>query len=722
MEEIKVSVIVPVYNAEEHLSQCLDTIVNQTLKEIEIICVDDGSTDHSLEILNQYAQKDIRIKVIRQKNQYAGVARNNGLKVAQGEYVIFLDSDDFFKEDLLEKTYNQGKKVGADVVLYGAKRFDTESGEYIEQSHYFHREYAPGEVFSKKDIPDRIFTITSPCPWTKLFRRQFILERNITFQDLQSSNDVCFVLVAMALADRVSYVDEALVYYRIGQTKNLQSIKTKEPTLFLRAYEAVYDRLIDEGVFQEVERSFVNTTVSGCIYNLDSVKTEGARIEIYRELCNHHFSRMGLLEHPLNYYTMPRNAQRLRGAKYIVEWYDHMADKNEEKNFKVVIDHREKNIVPDVSVIVPVYNVAPYLRQCLDSLKKQTLKSIEIICVNDGSTDNSFEILCEYAEQDKRFVVCTQKNSGLSATRNVATKQARGNYLYFMDSDDLLDLAALEELAGEAKRQDLEVLYCDGVCFSESEDCQEQYESNKNYYIRKHHYAGIWRGKDLMAAMLKNEEYRVQVSLQLIKRTYYEHNGLSFYEGIVHEDNIFNYQCMLNAERTGYIPRQFFYRRYRAGSIMTKRVSFANAYGYFCCFLEMERCLTRLNLDDTCKGAALEIMYRVLWGARNSFKQLSAEEKNTIYGLPLHERMLFRLYVSNVCDLKENWEQAKRDKENLNRRLQNEIEAKKSLEANMEAKVKKLEERITGLETSETFMVGKVIMWLPRKIKGFLKI
>ena len=135
MEEIKVSVIVPVYNAEEHLNQCLDTIVNQTLKEIEIICVDDGSTDNSLEILNQYAQKDTRIKVIQQKNQYAGVARNNGLKIARGEYVIFLDSDDFFKEDLLEKTYNQGKKVDADIVLFGAKCFDNESGDYIEKPH-----------------------------------------------------------------------------------------------------------------------------------------------------------------------------------------------------------------------------------------------------------------------------------------------------------------------------------------------------------------------------------------------------------------------------------------------------------------------------------------------------------------------------------------------------------------------------------------------------------
>ena len=98
----KVSVILPVYNAGKYLHQCMDSIVNQTLKDIEIICVDDGSSDNSLEILRQYAEKDERVKVIAQANGGAGAARNNGLRAATGEYLSFLDSDDFFELDMLE--------------------------------------------------------------------------------------------------------------------------------------------------------------------------------------------------------------------------------------------------------------------------------------------------------------------------------------------------------------------------------------------------------------------------------------------------------------------------------------------------------------------------------------------------------------------------------------------------------------------------------------------
>ena len=126
----KVSVIIPVYNAEKYLRECLDSVVNQTLREIEIICVDDGSTDASLEILEEYAAKDNRVKVLRQQNQYAGVARNNGMAAASGEYYMFLDADDFFEPELLEELYTKAAELRADVCLCGADKFDVRTGEF----------------------------------------------------------------------------------------------------------------------------------------------------------------------------------------------------------------------------------------------------------------------------------------------------------------------------------------------------------------------------------------------------------------------------------------------------------------------------------------------------------------------------------------------------------------------------------------------------------------
>ena len=118
-----------VYNVENYIEECLDSLINQTLKEIEIICVDDGSTDGTLKLLYKYEEADSRVKIIQQQNQYAGVARNNGMKHAVGEYIIFLDSDDFFEKTMLEKIYNEAKRKEADLLFFCFKVFDDEKKE-----------------------------------------------------------------------------------------------------------------------------------------------------------------------------------------------------------------------------------------------------------------------------------------------------------------------------------------------------------------------------------------------------------------------------------------------------------------------------------------------------------------------------------------------------------------------------------------------------------------
>ena len=148
----KVSVIVPVYNIEVHLKQCLDSIVAQTINDLEIICVDDGSTDTSLQILQKYAAEDSRFRIITQANAGPGAARNAGLKIATGEFLIFLDSDDWFEADFLELMVKRAEETAADVTICRAVEFDAGTGTDIASEWMLKTQYLPGNVFSPIDI------------------------------------------------------------------------------------------------------------------------------------------------------------------------------------------------------------------------------------------------------------------------------------------------------------------------------------------------------------------------------------------------------------------------------------------------------------------------------------------------------------------------------------------------------------------------------------------
>ena len=267
----KVSVIIPVYNVENYLEQCLDSVINQTLKDIEIILVDDGSTDSSLSICNEYAQKDSRITVLTQQNKGAGAARNMGLERATGEYLSILDSDDYFELNMLEKMYNKAQSTEADIVVCDVNHFDNALMEikYIEA---INKSVIPKkEVFNYKDFPNYIFNCFQNWTWNKLFKREFIQKNNIQFQEIQRTNDLYFTCCALVLAARISYLDERMVCYRIGTTSNAQSTNYKAPTDFAKAFIKLKDFLEQKNIYNEVKSSYINWAVSGCLYNLHTL-------------------------------------------------------------------------------------------------------------------------------------------------------------------------------------------------------------------------------------------------------------------------------------------------------------------------------------------------------------------------------------------------------------------------------------------------------------------
>ena len=188
------SVVIPVYCAEKTLIQCLNSICAQTLKDFEIICVDDGSTDNSLDILNTYASKDRRFHILHQENQGAGVARNLGLSYATGKYVVFLDADDYFMPRLLELAYKKAEATCSDIVLYAAKQYNQEKNVSFLAPWILKTKCLPWKkCFSADEVADVLFQITTPEPWSKMFRLDFIRRENLHFQALKNANDVFFV-------------------------------------------------------------------------------------------------------------------------------------------------------------------------------------------------------------------------------------------------------------------------------------------------------------------------------------------------------------------------------------------------------------------------------------------------------------------------------------------------------------------------------------------------
>ena len=243
------SVIIPVYNVEKYLGECLDSVLGQTLRDIEVICVDDGSTDGSPAMLEKYAAKDPRVKVLRQENSGAGVARNTGLSVASGDYLFFCDPDDWCDRDMLRVMYGRAVKDRCDVVLAGMIRHNCACAH--PSFSYPARKLVglPG-VFPGRDACDFIFVAARANPWNKLFRRAFVKERKIEFQAQKRENDLFFSYVTVALAERIGVVDDAYYHYRMGRTGSLQACGGSDgsPLLWIDAFRAVRARLEQEGV------------------------------------------------------------------------------------------------------------------------------------------------------------------------------------------------------------------------------------------------------------------------------------------------------------------------------------------------------------------------------------------------------------------------------------------------------------------------------------------
>lgn len=299
---LDVSVIVPIYNDEKYLEECLDSLINQTLKNIEIICVDDGSTDSSLEILKKYAEHDNRIIVLQQSNQGAGVARNNGLAIAKGEYLFFLDSDDVFELNMCELMLNNARAHNLDVLVCRSNRFDTNSGVIEKTPWTINKQLIPeNRPFNSQDIQSQFFDIFIWWPWDKIYKKSYIDSLDIAFQSLRTTNDLFFVCVAVIMAKRIDYIDDILVHQRRSVITSLSVTREKSWDNFFKALVKLEQYLKEHNMYNRFKQDFINYSLKFSLWHLNTLKGYSYYL-LYRALRETWFEKLSIINQKSEYF------------------------------------------------------------------------------------------------------------------------------------------------------------------------------------------------------------------------------------------------------------------------------------------------------------------------------------------------------------------------------------------------------------------------------------
>ncbi len=221
MSDIKISVVVPVYNVEKYLEQCLNSIINQTFKDIEIICINDGSTDGSLEILREYEQKDSRIRLINKENEGISAVRNQGMELAKGEYISFIDSDDWIDENYLEALYTAAKKYDSDIACSSIIRV---TGKRHRKKIIYKKEEFTTESDKKNELTK---VPINSYVWNKIYKRVSLLKSGVKFPVGRVYEDVIWCIKAIYYLNGVVTVPDAVYYYRKNPT-SIMSTKSEQ--------------------------------------------------------------------------------------------------------------------------------------------------------------------------------------------------------------------------------------------------------------------------------------------------------------------------------------------------------------------------------------------------------------------------------------------------------------------------------------------------------------
>ena len=518
MRETQVSIIVPVYNVEPYLRQCLDSVLGQTFKNFEVLLVNDGSSDSSGDICREYVEKDSRFHYFEKENGGLSDARNYGIERAQGEYLTFIDSDDFVNEKHLENLFLASRLTNADITIGGFSRF--ENGTFWLYQDYFSSDslvsFTSAQAIQHLDSMFDVPFLNFSTAWGKLFKRELFSELRFPYG---------------------KYAEDQFIIWK----------------LYLKA-RSIYTFNVDSYVYR-INKNGLSSVFS--LKHLDYIEALEERIKSTKDLEGIDIN----LSFNMYRYVLQRILGQLEEHDYIDEAKEvrEKLELAEQGQYPFLTDEVKEIEVENggelISIVVPIYNVEKYLRMCLDSIEQQTYSNIEVLLINDGSPDSSGEICQEYVARDSRFHYFEKENGGLSDARNYGIERSNGMYLTFVDSDDWLSLTYVEDLYQAAIRNDADTVVSHYTIYN---------ESDRNYYVHiwDDYYEKTCTGEELVLELpsleLNGYIYITSWGILFKKELF---NNIRFPKGKVIEDSRTNYKLFFRSNKVAYIHKEIYYHR-----------------------------------------------------------------------------------------------------------------------------------------------------------------
>ena len=524
---MKISVVMPVYNDEEHLEDALNSIINQSLEDIEIICVNDASTDNSLKILKKFQKEYPNFIILSQDNLGPAIARNNALKHASGEYIAFLDSDDLFLDDnSLNLMYNEAIKYDADMISANIMGINLE-GKIVKTYNLPYIEEYQTILPEDYGIPYSFYK--------NIFKRKFLLENKFVFPDIKRGEDPIFLANILTKVDKIYNVPVDFYGYRYSPNDSLDKINNyKIKYDYVKHFKDTFDILNENKKFSNTLSKYIETFYKYISYFDDNKKD--------------------------------------------IELYNIIQDVFENNNYGILDGIENYFYIPKISVIVPVYNVEKYLTESLNSLLHQTFDDYDIICINDGSTDKSLDLLKDFSSKNDKIKIVNQENCGCGCARNRGLKEACGEYIYFFDPDDLIEKNTLEKLYHNAINNNSDiVLFKYGLIYDNKNDNSnskydfeyEYPEINFEEHSFTYHDINHYVLNSVFAPWLK-----------LYKRTFLEkYEDIKFPTNLAFDDVLFHVKSILRAKSISYVPEILYH--YRVNNPNSVNNTSKNAFDIF---------------------------------------------------------------------------------------------------------------------------------------------